>query len=184
MLHMLREIMPNIMVLTLDTGLLFPETLSLMERWEHEFGLNLVRVRPGQTVKQQAEIYGVSLWERDPDLCCQLRKTIPLADTLPDYQAWITGVRRDQSERRRSTPLVSWDSKYNNVKLAPLATWTQDMVWTYIHAHELPYNPLHDQAYPSIGCQPCTQAVAPGQDVRAGRWVGRSKTECGIHLPQ
>ncbi len=183
LLHMLLEIAPAVTVLTLDTGLLFPETYALIERWEQRFHLNLTRVRPGQTVEQQAETYGAALWETDPDRCCHLRKTVPLGDALRGYDAWITGIRRDQSEGRRNSSVIARDNKYNNLKLAPLATWTEDMVWAYIHAHELPYNPLHDQSYASIGCWPCTRAVAPGEDARAGRWSGRAKTECGIHLP-
>jgi phosphoadenosine phosphosulfate reductase len=184
LMHMLREIAPDVTVLTLDTGLLFSETYALIERWEQELNLKVTRVRPGQTVEQQAAAYGDALWEHDPDRCCNLRKTQPLGDALRGYEAWITGIRRDQSETRRSSALITQDNKYNNLKLAPLATWTEDMVWTYIHAHELPYNSLHDQSYASIGCWPCTRAVAPGEDARAGRWSGRSKTECGIHLPQ
>jgi phosphoadenosine phosphosulfate reductase len=184
MLHMLREIAPTTTILTLDTGLLFPETNTLIEQWERLFDLQVVRVRPGQTIAQQAETYGDALWEREPDRCCHLRKTAPLGETLGSYDAWITGIRRDQAETRRSSPLIAWDSKYHNLKLAPLALWTEEMVWTYIHAHELPYNPLHDQNYASIGCWPCTRPVAPGEDARAGRWSGQAKTECGIHVPQ
>jgi phosphoadenosine phosphosulfate reductase len=181
-LHMLLEFAPDVRVLTLDTGLLFPETVGLVDRWERDYGLNLTRVRPAQTVAEQAAGHGEALWERDPDLCCHLRKTVPLDEALKPFGAWITGLRRDQSDRRRATPIVSLDAKYGIVKLSPLATWTNDMVWTYIHAHGLPYNTLHDQNYASIGCWPCTRAVAPGEDQRAGRWSGRSKTECGIHI--
>jgi phosphoadenosine phosphosulfate reductase len=180
--HMLREIAPQAAVLTLDTGLLFPETMALADRWEQQFALNLTRVRPAQTVSEQAAVHGDALWSRDPDACCNLRKTVPLGHALRGFDAWITGIRRDQSESRREVTIATWDHKYDNLKLAPLATWTEDMVWTYIAAHELPYNPLHDQHYPSIGCQPCTRPVAEGEDVRAGRWQGQNKTECGIQL--
>jgi phosphoadenosine phosphosulfate reductase len=183
MLHMLLDIAPTISILTLDTGLLFPETYALVEQWERQFNLTVTRVRAAQTVAQQAETYGDALWQRNPDQCCHLRKTVPLGDTLRGYAAWITGIRRDQAETRRGSAVVSWDSKYDNVKLAPLATWTEEMVWTYIRAYDLPYNPLHDQNYVSIGCQPCTRAVRPGEDARAGRWSGQAKIECGIHLP-
>jgi phosphoadenosine phosphosulfate reductase len=182
MLHMLREIAPDIPVLTLDTGQLFPETEALADRWEHEYGLNLVRVRPAQTLAEQAARYGDALWMHNPDLCCHLRKTVPLGEALRPYKAWITGVRRDQSERRRGTAIVAWDAKYNCAKLAPMATWTEAMVWTYLRAYTLPYNPLHDQGYASIGCQSCTRAITPGEDRRAGRWSGQAKTECGIHV--
>jgi phosphoadenosine phosphosulfate reductase len=182
-LHMMSEIAPDTPVLTLDTGLLFPETYALMDELELRLGLNLIRVRPAQTVAEQAQSYGAELWARDPDQCCNLRKTVPLAEALAGYEAWVTGLRRDQSSGRANTPLVSWDNKYNRVKLSPLANWTEEMVWTYIHAHSLPYNTLHEQGYPSIGCYPCTQPVAPdAADKRAGRWAGSGKTECGIHI--
>jgi phosphoadenosine phosphosulfate reductase len=182
-LHMLREIAPETPVLTLDTGLLFPETYALMDDLESRFDLHLTRLRPAVTVEQQAEQLGSALWERNPNLCCAIRKTDPLDQVLGQYPAWITGLRRDQSEGRGATPIISWDRKHSNVKLAPLATWTESMVWMYIHAYELPYNTLHDQNYPSIGCYPCTHAVNPATgDKRAGRWVGHRKTECGIHI--
>ncbi len=182
-LHMLSEIAPDTAVLTLDTGLLFPETYALMDELEARLHLRLIRVRPAQTVVEQAAAYGPNLWEHDPDVCCRQRKTVPLNQALTGYNAWITGLRRDQSSGRSTTPIITWDAKYEKIKLSPFATWTEDMVWTYIHAHHLPYNPLHDQHYPSIGCYPCTHPVAPdAQDKRAGRWVGHTKTECGIHI--
>jgi phosphoadenosine phosphosulfate reductase len=181
-LHMLREIAPDLTILTLDTGLLFPETLALTAQLERLWGINIVRVRPGQTVAEQAAAHGEALWSNDPDRCCHLRKTLPLDAALHAFDAWITGLRRDQSEGRRATPIISWDEKRGKVKLSPFAAWTEDMVWTYLHAHDLPYNPLHDQGYPSIGCQPCTRPVATGEDGRSGRWAGQPKTECGIHL--
>jgi len=182
-LHMLSEIAPDTPVLTLDTGLLFPETYALMHELEDRLRLNLIRVRPAQTVAEQAAAHGPDLWEREPDQCCNLRKTVPLNRALEGYDAWITGLRRDQSSGRRATPIVSWDTKYDKVKLSPFAAWTEDMIWTYIHAHDLPYNTLHQQHYPSIGCYPCTQPVAPdAPDQRAGRWVQHEKTECGIHV--
>lgn len=181
-LHMLREIAPETPVLTLDTGLLFPETYALIDDLEARFDLRLTRLHAELTVERQAEQYGAALWEREPNLCCAIRKTAPLDAVLGQYPAWITGLRRDQSEGRGTTPIISWDRKHGNIKLAPLATWTESMVWTYIHAYELPYNALHDQHYPSIGCYPCTRAVAADGDIRAGRWVGHNKTECGIHV--
>jgi len=187
-LHMLSEIAPRTPVLTLDTELLFPETYALMDTVEQRFALNLIRVRPAQTVAQQAAAYGDALWERDPDQCCALRKVAPLDQALHGYGAWIAGLRRDQSEGRKVTPIVSWDARYQMVKLCPFATWTEDMIWTYLTAHELPYNALHDQQYASIGCTHCTQPVSTGafaggtNDMRAGRWANRGKTECGLHV--
>lgn len=181
-LHMLAEIAPQTPILTLDTGLLFPETYALIDQVEARFKLRLTRIRPAQSVEQQAAAYGAALWTRDPDQCCNLRKVIPLADALTGYDAWITGLRRDQSATRANTPIVSWDARKGKVKISPLATWTERMIWTYIEAYDLPYNPLHDQHYPTIGCVPCTQPVDPASgDLRAGRWAGSAKTECGIH---
>jgi len=182
-LHMLSEVAPKTTVLTLDTGLLFPETYALIDELEARLDLNLVRVKPALTVAQQAELHGPELWAREPDQCCGIRKTAPLNEALNGYSAWITGLRRDQSAGRQATPIISLDAKYHKVKFSPLATWTEEMIWMYIHANELPYNALHDQNYPSIGCYPCTQPVLPDSaDMRAGRWAGRAKTECGIHV--
>lgn len=181
-LHMLQAIAPDTAIVTLDTGLLFPETYALMDELENRFDFNLIRVNPTLTVEEQAERYGDNLWSRNPDQCCHLRKTLPLRQTLRGYNAWITGLRRDQSPSRANTPVVSWDERYGLVKLCPFATWTEDMIWTYMHAHDLPYNELHDRGYPSLGCLHCTHAVRPGDDPRSGRWAEHNKTECGIHL--
>jgi phosphoadenosine phosphosulfate reductase len=183
-LHMLQAIAPDLPILTLDTGLLFPETYALMDQLSDQLHINIRRVRPVQTVEQQAAQYGPALWEREPDACCELRKVRPLTDALAGHEAWVTGLRRDQSARRANTPIVSWDEKHDLVKLCPFATWTESMIWTYIQAHDLPYNTLHDQGYPTIGCYTCTRAVAPGDDPRAGRWSSHTKTECGIHLTE
>lgn len=181
-LHMLSEIAPHTAVLTLDTELLFPETYTLIETMQQRLNLNLVRVRPALTLAEQAEKHGPALWERDPDLCCQIRKVAPLGPALAPYDAWITGLRRDQNGRGH-TPIIAWDKKYQKVKVCPFADWTEEMLWTYIHAYELPYNALHDQNYPTIGCHTsvCTQPVYEGQNERAGRWVNSAKTECGLH---
>ncbi len=182
-LHMLSEIAPDTAILTLDTGLLFPETYALIDTLESSLNLRLTRVKPAQTVAEQAQTHGDALWARDPDQCCALRKTAPLDAALEGYSAWITGLRRDQSTGRGTTPIVSWDRKYQKVKLCPFANWTEDMIWLYIRAHELPYNTLHDQQYASIGCTHCTQPVSPDStDKRAGRWVNSTKTECGLHV--
>ncbi len=182
-LHMLSEIAPGTTVITLDTGLLFPETYALIDELERRLNLRLVRVRPEVTTEQQAARHGSALWERDPDLCCQIRKVAPLNTALFGYRAWIAGLRRDQSGRK-AVPIVSWDAKYGNVKLSPFATWTERMIWVYLQAHDLPYNALHDRGYPSIGCNTpaCTQPAATGSNERAGRWTNSSKSECGIHV--
>lgn len=181
-LHMLSQIAPETPVLTLDTGLLFPETYALIDTLEAKLGISITRIAPELSVVEQNENYGVGLWEHEPALCCYLRKVLPLQKAMQSYDAWITGLRRDQSQKRARVPIVSWDEQHHAVKITPFATWTEEMLWTYIHAYELPYNPLHDRGYPSIGCLPCTRAVQAGEDKRAGRWSGHSKTECGIHF--
>lgn len=183
-IHMMQSIAPQIPIITLDTGLLFQETHDVMNELEQRFDITINRVRPEQTLQQQAEQYGDELWKRDPDRCCNMRKVRPLDDILSGYDAWVTGLRRDQSERRANTPIVSWDNRHNLIKLCPFASWTESMIWTYINAYELPYNKLHDQGFPSIGCQTCTKAVDQGEDPRAGRWSNHLKTECGIHVEE
>ncbi len=181
-LGMMRDIAPRTPVLTLDTGLLFPETLDLIDQLESRLELDLRRIQPRQTVKQQARDYGDRLWERNPDRCCHIRKTIPLRDALDGFYAWITGLRRDQSPGRAQTPIVSRDRRNGTVKIAPFANWTEEQVWSYIRQSALPVNPLHELGYPSIGCWTCTKAAVDG-DRRSGRWSNRVKNECGIHLP-
>ncbi len=181
-LHMLQRIAPQTSVLTLDTGLLFPETYNLIDTLEHQLNLNLKRVKPSQNLQQQAHEYGRQLWIHDPDKCCHLRKTIPLNHALEGYTAWLTGLRRDQSEKRSTTPIISIDSHTGLTKIAPFANWTASMLWMYIKTYNLPYNVLHDRGYPSIGCRTCTQAIKDGDHMRSGRWARTNKTECGIHI--
>ena len=181
-LHLMRELAPATQVLTLDTGFLFPETINLINTLEERFQLNLRRIRPRQTPRQQARDYGDRLWERNPDRCCHIRKTMPLREALAGYSAWVTGLRRDQSTKRANTPIVSRDSRTGLIKIAPFANWSSDMIWSYLRANDLPYNPLHDIGYPSIGCWTCTKAVHQEADARSGRWAQREKTECGIHI--
>lgn len=184
-IHMLTTLFPQheITALTLDTGLLFPETYALMDAVEARFPrLRLIRLQPALTVDEQNRHYGDKLWQSNPDRCCAMRKVVVLDAALRRYGAWMTGLRRDQSSARAATPIVKHDRRHDNVKIAPFATWTEAMVWTYIEAYDLPYNALHDRGYPSIGCAPCTQPVQSGfDDARAGRWQGHTKTECGIH---
>ncbi len=181
-LHMLQDIAPQTPVITLDTGVLFQETYKLIDELETRFNLNLHRVKPHLNLEQQSMQYGDKLWQREPDQCCHIRKTRPLQTALSGYGAWVTGLRRDQSPTRANTPIISWDERNGLVKLCPFANWTEDMIWTYIYAHELPYNELHDRGYPSIGCQFCTHAPTNNTDLRSGRWVNQQKTECGIHF--
>jgi phosphoadenylyl-sulfate reductase (thioredoxin) len=171
-------------VFTLDTGLLFPETYALWRQLEARYGITIRAVRPSHTVEQQAGEHGPSLWTRDPDRCCELRKVLPLRNALSGFEAWITAIRRDQTAERAYARVVEHDRKFGLLKINPLVTWTHDDVWAHLYAHDVPYNPLHDQGYPSIGCQPCTAAVVPGEDARSGRWRGTSKKECGLHVIQ
>jgi phosphoadenosine phosphosulfate reductase len=173
-------------VFTLDTGLLFPETLALKTRLEEFLGLTIERLEPDLTVAEQADVHGPELWRRQPDLCCTVRKVLPLRDKLADLDCWVTGLRREQSDTRVTTGVVEvyvFDetSGRDIVKLNPMANWTRDAVWAYLREHRVPYNPLHDQGYRSIGCWPCTQPTGAGDNERAGRWTGFSKVECGIH---
>ncbi len=168
-------------VFTLDTDFLFPETYRLIEQIEQRYGIHVERARSALTPEQQEYIHGPALWSREPDRCCELRKVLPLKNQLSALQAWITGIRREQSPTRANARKIEWDAKFALVKLNPLADWTWSQVWDYIRLNGVPYNPLHEHDYPSIGCTYCTRPVHPGEDLRAGRWTGFSKTECGLH---
>jgi phosphoadenosine phosphosulfate reductase len=168
-------------VLFLDTDLLFPETYALAEAAARRYHVKIERRAPGLTLAQQSRLEGPQLYARDPDRCCAIRKVAPLADSLRPYQAWISGIRRDQSSTRAATELVQWSERHNLLKINPLAHWTEREVWRYIYAHDVPYNPLLDQGYPSLGCAPCTRRT-DASDPRAGRWAGFAKIECGIHV--
>jgi phosphoadenosine phosphosulfate reductase len=173
-------------IFSIDTGLLFHETLELKERLEGYFGVSIEPIVPELSLDQQTAEYGQALWERQPDLCCTLRKVLPLQKKLADLDAWVTGVRREQSAGRGGTRVVElyeFDKlrEKHILKVNPMARWSRDEVWDYIRAHKIPYNPLVDRGFRSIGCQPCTRAVVSGQDERAGRWIGFDKNECGIH---
>lgn len=181
-LHFLSELDRNIRVFNLDTGYQFPETLRLRDRIAERYGIEVEFVRPEQTVAEYEAANGGPLYGTDPDRCCRDRKLIPLRRAVQGYDAWISAIRADQSAHRARASLVNWDAKFNLVKINPLLQWTKRDVWAFIVANDVPYNPLHDQGYPSIGCWPCTRAVAPGEtDERAGRWAGQAKTECGLH---
>jgi phosphoadenosine phosphosulfate reductase len=177
------KIKPDLPVFTLDTDFLFPETLRLMEKIEARYGIAIERIKPHLTPAEQELNYGPALWSRDPDACCNLRKIEPLRRKLAGLGAWITSIRRDQTAARASAAKVEWDAKFELVKINPLADWSSQQVWEYIRKHDLDYNPLHDRSYPSIGCTHCTRSVRPGEDPRAGRWSGFTKTECGLHAP-
>lgn len=167
---------------TLDTGLLFPETYDLWRRLEAKYGVEIKAVRPMQTVEEQAATYGAALWEREPDRCCELRKVEPLRFALRGYDSWITAIRREQTPARATAMPVEHDRLNDRQKINPLVTWTHDEVWAHIYANDIPFNALHERGYPSIGCAPCTSPVIPGENLRAGRWRGANKVECGLHF--
>lgn len=177
-----RDSLP-IEIFTLDTGLLFPETYELWHRLEARYGITIRGVRPAQTVEEQAAAHGGELWLRDPDRCCRLRKVEPLHAALAGYDGWVTAIRRDQTPERANAQVIEQDHRFGLVKVNPLVAWTHDDVWGHLYANDVPYNPLHERGYPSIGCQPCTSAIVPGENLRAGRWRGAAKQECGLHAP-
>jgi phosphoadenosine phosphosulfate reductase len=182
-LHLAKTQGLNLPAFTLNTGLLFPETLALKAQLEQHLGISIEDLVPEQTVEQQAQTHGAELWKRNPEKCCELRKVAVLGKKLFELDLWITGVRRDQSKERSVTPLLSLAARPDNSdvwKLNPLVDWSREQVWDYIKQHQIPYNVLHDRGYRSIGCAPCT-AVTTSDDERSGRWVGFNKTECGLH---
>ena len=186
MMHLAQQAKLPLPVFTLDTGLLFAETLELKKNLETFFQISIESLEPELSVDAQAKTHGPELWKRDPDSCCTMRKVEPLQKKLRNLDCWITGLRRQQSETRTSIQIVElyeFDPIRNReiVKLNPMANWKREDVWKYIKQYQIPYNPLHDQGYRSIGCVPCTSKTASGENERAGRWIGFNKTECGIH---
>jgi len=181
LVDMLQKISPSTDIFYLDTDFHFKETYETRDRLMERYGLNFIQVKPELTPEEQAAKYGDELWKRDPNACCNLRKVEPLIRILGQYDAWITGIRRDQAPTRANAKKIEYDTKFGLVKFNPLAAWTSEDVWNYIRANNVIYNPLHDQNYPSIGCEHCTRPVKPGEDPRAGRWAGTDKTECGLH---
>ena len=177
------RVQPGIKVLFLDTGYHFAETLGMRDAVAAVHDIELVNITPRQTVAEQDAEYGPALHQRDPDLCCALRKVEPLQDAMRPYTAWLTGLRRAESQTRRNARVVEWDADRRRVKVNPIVAWSDDDVAAYIESRGLLVNPLQQEGYPSIGCFPCTRKVAPGEDPRAGRWPGRDKVECGLHAP-
>jgi phosphoadenosine phosphosulfate reductase len=178
--HLASQINPEARFFYLDTDVLFPETYETRDRLAEHLGVEFDRFH-NLTLEEQAAQHGDELWKRDPDSCCGLRKVEPMRRALSSVDCWVAGVRREDSSRRSHTPKFGWDKRFDLWKLNPLADWTERDVWNYIREHHLPYNPLHDQGYPSIGCTHCTQPVGPGGSARDGRWAGVAKTECGIN---
>ena len=178
---MIAEIEPSVRVFNLDTGYQFAETLELRERILERCGIAVEFVRPAESVETMESRFGGPIYGTDPDECCRIRKVQPLKPALIGYDAWISAIRRDQTHHRAHAGIVEWDPKFGLVKVNPLANWTKRDVWNYLLENDVPYNPLHDRGYPSIGCWPCTRPVGAGQDDRSGRWAGFDKLECGLH---
>ncbi|QKW52942.1 phosphoadenylyl-sulfate reductase [Streptomyces buecherae] len=179
--HLAARVRPGVDVVFLDTGYHFPETIGTRDAVGAVMDVNLITLTPRQTVAEQDAEHGPRLHDRDPDLCCALRKVAPLEAGLAGYDAWATGLRRDESPTRAGTPVVGWDARRGKVKLSPIARWTQEDVDAYVTEHGVLTNPLLMDGYASVGCAPCTRRVRAGEDARAGRWAGRGKTECGLH---
>ena len=180
LVHMVSDLGLDVSVVELDTALFFAETYETRERLVERYGLKLIRPSVLSVAEQHRE-EGPNLWERDPDRCCHIRKVEPLERALRPYDAWISGIRREQSLTRKDAAKVEWSERYGVWKIHPLVDWDAKRIDAYIYVNEIPYNPLHDVGYPSIGCIPCTRPVSRGEDERAGRWADSDKIECGIH---
>ena len=178
--------LPNLKVAWIDTGFFFPETHQLREQIERKYSnIDVVRWSTNVSVQEQTETYGNELWQNNPNLCCHIRKVVPMKENIAGHDLWITGLRRTQTESRSNTELLSWDWRYHLLKFCPLAAWTRSDVWNYVQQNDVPFNQLHLQNYPSIGCFHCTRSVpdsAPDSDARDGRWDGKDKDECGLHF--
>jgi phosphoadenosine phosphosulfate reductase len=181
LIHLLAEVEPRVRVFNLDTGYQFPETLTLRDRIADRYGIEVELVQPDKNVAEYEREHGGPLYVSNSDQCCYERKIVPLRRSLVGYDSWITAIRADQSTHRARARVVGWDAKFGLVKVNPLLNWTKRDVWAFIVANRVPYNPLHDQGYPSIGCWPCTRPARGDEDERAGRWAGQAKTECGLH---
>jgi phosphoadenosine phosphosulfate reductase len=182
LIDMASRLRKDFRLFTIDTEFLFPETYSLMDQIEQRYGISIERVYPLLSPEEQERVHGPELWTRDHDQCCNRRKVQPLRRKLSELDAWITSIRRDQTSARAGARKVEWDSKFGLVKINPIVDWSSAQVWRYIREQDVPYNALHDQNFPSIGCTHCTRAIRPGEDPRAGRWPGLAKTECGLHI--
>lgn len=181
LVDMLQKISPKTDIFYLDTDFHFKETYETRDKMAEIYGLEFVEVKPAITPEEQAAQYGEELWKSNANECCSIRKVQPLTQILSKYEAWITGIRRDQAPTRANAKKIEYDTKFGLVKFNPIADWTTEDVWNYIRENNVYYNPLHDNNYPSIGCEYCTRQVMPGEDPRAGRWAGQEKTECGLH---
>ncbi|WP_152655101.1 phosphoadenylyl-sulfate reductase [Oceanobacillus sp. CFH 90083] len=182
LIDMIHKVKKDAVIVFLDTDFHFKETYELIEKVQQRYPtLRIEMTKPELTPAEQAEAHGPALWKVNPDLCCSIRKLIPLEQQLNQYTAWISGLRREQSPTRANTQFVNQDRRFQSIKICPLIHWTEEEIWMYIRLHQLPYNELHDKNYPSIGCEYCTKPVLEGEDARSGRWANSNKTECGLH---
>lgn len=183
LMDMLLKITRSIKIFYIDTGFLFQQTYDLKNGLEDHFKMEFIRLSTGLNPIEQEQKYTKELWNENPDLCCDLRKVQPLKDALSSFDYWITGIRKYQTATRSQASILEYEPRFNVIKLNPLLNWSHEQVWSYIRENKLPYNPMHDNNYPSIGCMQCTSPVSPGEDERSGRWNGKKKTECGLHKP-
>ena len=181
LVHLVGTTLTRADVFFIDTGYHFAETLGTRDAYEAMPSLRLRSIRPRLSVAEQDEAYGTALHQRDPNACCAMRKVEPLGRALTGYDAWVTGMRREDAPTRTDIGLVGWDERRGMAKVNPIAGWTQEDVERYASEHGVMLNPLRQLGYASIGCAPCTRPVAPGEDARAGRWSGTDKVECGLH---
>lgn len=182
LIDLISKVQPKATIVFLDTGVHFKETYETIEKVKEAYPeLRIKMQKPELTMEEQAKVYGDKLWEKNPNKCCQIRKLDPLKDALSKGNAWISGLRREQSPTRRHVEFINKDEKFQSVKICPLIHWTWKEIWRYVHKHNLTYNSLHDQGYPSIGCTHCTTPAYDINDLRSGRWKGKGKTECGLH---
>jgi phosphoadenosine phosphosulfate reductase len=180
LIDMAYKIEPETRFFYLDTDVLFEETYATRDQFAERYGIEFERFH-NLSLEEQAHLHGDELWNRDPDACCGIRKVEPMREALGSVDCWVSGIRRGESQGRAGAPKFSWDKRFGLWKLNPIADWSERDVWSYIHDNDVPYNPLHDQGYPSIGCTHCTSQVSAASDERAGRWAGSKKTECGLH---
>ncbi|MGP7816653.1 phosphoadenylyl-sulfate reductase [Niallia sp. 01092] len=183
LIDLISKVKKNAKIVFLDTDVHFQETYELIDKVKKKYPeLQIEMKKPALTLEEQAEQYGDELWKTAPNKCCEIRKIIPLNEVLSGSIAWISGLRREQSETRKNTEFINKDNRFKSVKICPLIHWTWKDVWRYAHKQQLDYNVLHDRGYPSIGCKTCTQPAINMDDLRSGRWTGKGKTECGLHL--
>ncbi|WP_431029361.1 phosphoadenylyl-sulfate reductase [Lysinibacillus sp. LZ02] len=182
LIDLISKVKPDAQIVFLDTDVHFKETYETIERVKEKYPqLQIDMKKPALSLEEQAEKYGAALWEREPNQCCHIRKLVPLNETLTASKAWISGLRREQSETRANVEFINLDQRFKSVKVCPLIYWTWKDIWRYVSKHNLPYNPLHDKGYPSIGCETCTKPAFTVEDLRSGRWAGSRKMECGLH---